>query len=110
MSRCYDMGVRVSGFDKKKVAEIENAAEEEWGFEDWFDYKGELDANGEGNLCGGEGEDEFSRRLALAIWKANGKYCKVEVCATLLEDLPHETYAFDEDDYKRMADAVEAEA
>ena len=104
MSRHYDMTVSILGYDKKQKYEIQIAAETEWDFCDWHGMDGELISSGEGNLGGGESEDEFSRRLAMAIWEANGKFCQVDVCATCLEDLPYETYGFNKDDYKRIMD------
>ena len=61
-------------------------------------------ATAEGNLCGGENEHEFADRLARAIWKANGGYCYVAVRATNLENMPYETYSYDEDDYQLAND------
>ena len=99
MSRAYDMALRVKGFDKKKYKDIKSAAEKEWNFDGWLADNGELEVSAEGSLCGGETEDEFVTRLSCAIWKANGKYCEVEVTATFLEDLPCEIHAPSEEDY-----------
>jgi len=108
MSRFYEMSVEVSGHDPAKVAEIQAAAEQEWPFDDWW-FAGEEDdaaatmhASGQDNLCGGETEEEFSERLSLAIWRANGGYCRVSVDATYLENLPYETHELDEADYARL--------
>jgi len=100
MSRSYEMYVSVTGFDPKRKEDIENAANLEWNFPDWDHYKGEITATGQSNLCGGETEEEFAKRLQVAIVKANGKPCKVDVTATCLEDLPCDTYNFDEEDCK----------
>lgn len=100
MSRSYEMYVSVTGFDPKRKDAIEDAACQEWEFPDWQHYKGEITATGQSNLCGGETEEQFAKRLQKAIVEANGKPCKVEVTATFLEDLPCETYTFDEDDCK----------
>jgi len=110
MSRYYGMSVKVTEFDPSCVEEIEDAANKEWDFADgWFLHKGVKDAfptslssHGEGSLCGGEGEEEFADRLTRAVWKANGGFCKVEINATYLEDLPYETYEQDEDDYEKF--------
>jgi len=60
-----------------------------------------------GNLCGGESEEEFADRLAAAIWRANScAYCKVEVRATFLEDVPYETHVRDREAFKRLKDEV----
>jgi len=108
MSRFYEMSVEVSGHDPAKVAEIQAAAEQEWPFDDWW-FAGEEDdaaatmhASGQGSLCGGETEEEFTGRLSLAIWRANGGYCRVSVDATYLENLPYETHELDEADYARL--------
>lgn len=101
MSRHYEAHVEIKDFNKKKRAAIESAAEEIWNFEnDWYltEY-GEpaLSATGQGSLCGGESEEQFSARLARAIFKANGKPCAVTVTCTCLENLPCESYSFDKD-------------
>lgn len=62
--------------------------------------------SGDGQLCGGESEDEFAERITKAIWQANGQFCSVEVCATYLEDLPCEQYQLDRDDYDRLRKAA----
>ena len=107
MSRFYEMSVEVSGHDPAKVAEIQAAAEQEWPFDDWW-FAGERRREqrcthpGRDNLCGGETEEEFTERLSLAIWRANGGYCHVSVDATYLENLPYETHELDEADYARL--------
>jgi hypothetical protein len=98
------MDVEIEGWDRAKHDAIIEAACEEWPFngEDFnFDEK-KLYCNADGNLCGGETEGEFTRRLSIAIWKANGAFCDVTVTATYLEERPCETYSLDEDDYKRL--------
>ena len=54
------------------------------------------------SFAGGETEEEFTERLAVAIWRANGGYCEVIVNATFLENLPYEIHTLDEDDYERL--------
>jgi len=102
MSRFYEMSVEVSGHDPAKMAQIQEAAEEEWSFDDWYDSGENLTASGQGNLSGGETEEEFTERLSLAIWRTNGGFCRVSVDATYLENLPYETYELDESDYARL--------
>ena len=107
MSRFYEMSVEVSGHDPAKVAEIQAAAEQEWPLEDWWfagddGEAGTMHASGQSSLCGGESEEEFTERLSLAIWRANGGYCRVSVDATYLENLPYETHELDETDYARL--------
>ena len=106
MSRFYEMSVEVSGHNPAKVAEIQAAAEQEWPFDDWWsaedDNAATRHASGQSSLCGGETEEEFTERLSLAIWRANGGFCRVSVDATYLENLPYETYELDEADYARL--------
>jgi hypothetical protein len=106
MSRYYEMYVEIDGYNPNLRAEIEDAASQEWTFDDWSALKGPLDksdriptltAGGRSNLCGGESEDEFAHRLTVAIFRANKGRCKVRVTATYLENLPCETYEFDEE-------------
>jgi hypothetical protein len=40
----------------------------------------------------------------MAIWDANGGFCLVDVRAVYLEELPYESYTYDEDDFKTMRD------
>ena len=95
MSRYYDMFVEISDFDPKKATEIEEKATAEWPFNDWYLNQGKsLSGSGRANLFGGETDSKFSRRLALAIWRANGAVCTVNVIATHLEDQPHENYEY----------------
>jgi hypothetical protein len=121
MSQFYEMSVEISEYDPEKELQIKAAAEEEWSFGDWWaadraDGKlvdalaGEIDddigkvlhASAQGSLCGGESEEEFTERLSLAVWRANGRYCCVVVDATYLESLPYETHSLDADDYDRL--------
>lgn len=100
MSRRYMMSVEISGFDVKRKDAIIEAAQTEWTFPGWDELAEPplLWSKGEYNLYGGESEDEFANRLAAAIWVANRGPCEVEIVATYMEELPHETYKFDEDD------------
>jgi hypothetical protein len=102
------MSVSIKKFNHKRKEDIQDAANLEWKFEDWYEFKGsgksqvELAANGQSCLCGGESEEEFAHRLAKAVMEANGGPCEVEVSATYLEDLPNETYTFGKEDYKQL--------
>ncbi|NLX98615.1 MAG: hypothetical protein GXY83_20850 [Rhodopirellula sp.] len=107
MSRAYSMTVQISGHKPNRVDAIKQAAAEAWPFEsdDWWpagDEENSLCASGDGRLCGGETEEVFSERLAVAIWKANRACCNVIVDATYLEELPYSTHCLGEDDYARM--------
>jgi hypothetical protein len=102
MSLFYGMSVDVSGNRPEATDAIKDAATSEWPFGDWTEVNKKLSAYGEGRLGGGETEREFTERLSVAIWRANGAFCDVSVSATYLEDLPSETYSLDEDDYARL--------
>ena len=108
MSRSYDMTVEISGYDPDKASEIQAAAEREWPFSDWWlagdedESEPKMQASAEHSLAGGESEEEFTERLSLAIWRANGRYCEVIVNATFLENLPYEIHTLDQADYKRL--------
>jgi hypothetical protein len=110
MSRLYQMDLTVRGYRPEQVEAIIAAANGEWSWgEDGAlsESGGELNGWGDGSLYGGEGEDEFAQRLARAVFIANGGPCEVEVRATYLEELPHEDYTFDGDDYARLTADVE---
>jgi hypothetical protein len=98
------MFVEVSDFKPAQYIDIQSAASEEWAFDDWRLAKDKttMTASAKSHLCGGETENEFARRLAKAIFKANGAPCKVKVLATCLEDLPYESYTFSEKDTDLM--------
>lgn len=111
MSRFYEMGIKIIGLNKDRKAKIEAAAEENWPFSDWFLWEGtedkdkvELSAGGQSTLSGGMSEEEFAQIVCEAVWKANKAFCEVTVNATFLEDLPYETYSFDEDNYQMFCD------
>jgi hypothetical protein len=108
------MSVEISEHDPAKAPQIQAAATEQWPFSDWW-FSGDEDqvsaamhASAQHNLCGGESEEQFTERLSLAIWRANGRYCCVVVDATYLESLPYETHSLDEDDYARLLKRKEA--
>jgi hypothetical protein len=104
------MLVRVRDVTSERVDRVQQAANDEWNFDDWHEHDNSISSCVDGSLCGGESEDEFAQRLAKAIWTANGGYCEVEVVATYLEDLPHESYSFDEDQYDQFLSAADKSA
>jgi hypothetical protein len=116
MSRPYNMDVEITEHDPARSHAITAAADAEWSFGEWSE--GErldaaellLTASGDGWLCGGESEAQFTERLSLAIWKANGCYCKVVVSATLLEMQPYKTHSLDQSDYERLMMQAKTEA
>ena len=103
MSRYFSMFVRISGANPNRTEAVQQAAEGEWPFDDWYESDSVLTSGGDGQLGGGESDDEFSQRLAKAIWAANVGFCEVEVSSTYLDDLPCETFGFDQSDYDRLA-------
>ena len=112
MSRLYEMTVEIKDYKARNLKKIVRACREEWNFtpDDFIRDRTDplaqrydkIIATAQGNLCGGEEEQEFADRLVRAIWKANSGYCYVEVHAMYLESLPYETYTFDEENYERM--------
>ena len=102
MSRYFSMFVRISGANPDRTEAVQQAAEGEWPFDTWHESAGVLTSCGDGQLGGGECDDEFAQRLAKAIWAANGGFCQVEVSSTYLDDLPYESFCFDESNYDRL--------
>ena len=108
MSRYYEMTVEISGHNAKRAPRIRAAAREVWPFNDWWTSENAdqgglcLQASSQHSLCGGESEEQFTERLSVAIWRANGGFCEVVVNATYLEELPYEIHALDQSDYTRL--------
>ena len=102
MSRYYEMTVTVNDMASDRKDAIEEAARTEWDFGGCYESQGGMTLSGDGQLCGGESEDEFAERITKAVWQANGQFCVVEVTATHLENLPYETYQLDRDDYDQL--------
>jgi hypothetical protein len=109
MSRNYEMDIKISGYRPDRTAAIQEAIEQEWTITFAYDDENTLTASGEDSLGGGESEEEFTERLSLAVWKANGEYCEVVVDATYLDDLPYQTHCLDEVDYDRLMKPVKTE-
>ena len=61
-----------------------------------------LQASAQDTLGGGESEEQFTERLSVAIWRANGSFCELVVSATYLENLPYETHTLNQEDYDRL--------
>ena len=107
MSRRYDMHIAVKGLKEEHKALVEESISTKWnadyGFMEPIEEDGESTwqflTGGEGSLCGGETEEEFTGRVAESIWEALGYYVSVIVTATYLEDLPHETLSMEEEEY-----------
>ena len=102
MSRYYNMSVDIVNADSARMEDVKAAAEAEWDFDNWYVHADILSASSDGNLCGGESEEEFAERISKAIWQANGSFCAVTVNATYMEELPCDSYSLDEVDYHRL--------
>jgi hypothetical protein len=103
MSRYYEMGIEILRYDPEKEDQIKKAAENEWPLSNWWSSgDGTMQASAPDWLCGGESEEQFTERLSVAIWRANGGFCEVVVNATYLEELPYESHTLDQDDYDRL--------
>jgi hypothetical protein len=99
MSRRFEMHILVKNFKDEDA--VREAIEREWNITDDWPEDGGVTFMGEGNLVGGEGDDEFARRVRNAIWEANGEYCDVEIKSIYLDDPPTEYFTFGEEDYKK---------
>ena len=106
MSRSYRMTVEITRYNAARRADICAAAEAEWPFSDWEVIGDTLWAAGESSLCGGETEDEFTDRLAQAVWRANEGPCEITVRALDLDDLPDEIYFRDADHYQAWKEST----
>ena len=102
MSRAYEMAIEVTGIARGRKKQVKKAVRSQWNVEATGGKGRDAFMAGEGSLCGGESETEFSERLARSVWQANGDYCEVLVRATSLEELPYETHYFGRGDYKKM--------
>lgn len=106
MSRYYEMSVEIFNYNHEKQTEIEEAAEDEWEFdEEWYcrfpeDGSPLMSNSGRSYLTGGESEEEFTQRLTEAVWKANEAFCRVVIIATCLEEIPCETHELDKNAYQ----------
>jgi hypothetical protein len=105
MSRSYSMRVEVAKFKKGKSGAVVKACLGEWDFDsDEVEAKAKsIILDGDGDLCGGETEQEFVDRLSKAVWEANGGYCEIEVQATCYDDMPCVAHYRNRKDYKRIA-------
>jgi len=88
MSQQYRMDVFLKNVEERKVDAVIAAAEALWPFEGMWcrfhpDGQAEghvnIDNAGTSSLHSGEQPEEFSDRLAKAVWGAHGGFCEVEV-------------------------------
>lgn len=105
MSRLYSATIEIKNYKQENKEDIKEALREEWGFDDWVEAsrhqvgQDTITSSAENYLCGGELEDEFSKRMAESVWEVNQGPCEVSLSLAFLEDLPYETYSFNEEDY-----------
>ena len=108
MSRYYRMDVEVLKYDTARMEDVVDACNGEWEFnlEGPTDLIGDGSLRGTGEDClyGGESPEEFAQRLSKAVWKANGGFCEVYVRCYDLENIPCESYEYDEETFKEMTD------
>lgn len=107
MSRYYEMQIHVNDNNSERDAEICAAVEDEWNVSDSWEQDGGTVFCGQGNLCGGESPSEFTKRVAQAVWKANGGYCEVSVTAIDLDDPPTDVHTASEEEYQRYVQSLE---
>ena len=107
MSRAYEMTVVVEDVPVTLIKVVSEAMAKEWNFDDIVPYDVDppggtmrnLRGNGQDQLCGGDTDEDFTDRIAHAIWVAAKQYLAVSVDSTCLEDIPCDSYYRDEDDY-----------
>lgn len=112
MARRYNMEFTVHVKTKKECKTVLDAIKTRWkveghnkpyGCDDHEDFPYQMDAWGEGHLCGGLGEDEFSEQMAQRIWDVIGEFRPVLVRAVYMDDLPFNEYEFGDKEYKRAS-------
>jgi len=99
------MTITIGDYSPKHERAIIEAISKEWNFSDPGTISardGEIRAQGEDFLSGGDTDEDFSEGVARSVWKVNDGFCDVEVTATCLEDLPTEFYSFDGEAYAEM--------
>jgi hypothetical protein len=97
MSRHYRMTVEVVCHNEDKSEAIVRACKEEWPFDmDVISMAGE----GKEYLRGEETTDEFAEKVSRAVWAANGGFCEVSIRCYDLENIPCDSYMYDEETYK----------
>ena len=90
------MSVEIGRYNQQNGDAIQRAVMGEWSFDDFYSMKhNTLWSTGEDNITGGESEYDFAKRIAEAVWKANGDTCPVSLEATRIDDAPTNIYVFD---------------
>jgi len=105
MSECFGVKIKAEGLNEARLEKIRDALCTEWDIEEdeiHFEPRpgrtAKMVAMTTGGPCAMETEIEFSERMAEAVWKANGRYCQVQVS---IEDAAN-VRVFCERDYRRI--------
>ena len=99
----YNMRVEISGYDASKSKAILDTFSEDWELNEWYECEGQLNLTADGILVTArESEKDIAKRLSIAVWTANGKYCEVSVDIEDTDIDPYTTYSLDEADFKRL--------
>lgn len=99
MSRCYQMDLTVRRYNPFCFKKIQKAAKEIFDFEleeVKMDDGKHAESTVDGNLCAGETEAEFAKRLKDVIFEANGGPCQITLDAHDLDSTPCESFTFGE--------------
>jgi len=99
MNTMYRFNIKITGHAPVARAAIEDALNRVWPLDFDCDENGEIEGVGDDVLCGSMDEHAMVDDFAAAVWRANGGPCEIDVTATCLEDLPHERYSRDDEDY-----------
>jgi len=107
MSAYYRCAVTVEGIQEEKILPIANAIKAFWGCFDGSDI--DLSHGKSGNMIQATGEGNisdpiaiFSQNLAIAVWKANQDKCEVTVDTVYMDELPTDSFHFDESAYIKI--------
>jgi hypothetical protein len=101
MSRLYDLQLTIIGHEPTKAHQIRKAANQQWPAlkANWDGDQEVITSSGQESCVGGKGARQLVERLAVAIWQANGDFCRIVAQTTCLDDLPYETHVLDKIDY-----------
>lgn len=101
MSRYYLMYFVVSEVAEQDLEKLHGVIDTEWRSEfPWHNKQTKkFTTNGENALSGGTTPEDFAQLIAEKIWAELGRFVEVMVSATLLEDLPHDTYIMEKSAY-----------
>lgn len=111
MSRYYQFDVKVAEYDQTCADAIMDALLDECNFDNSTDWWSEvqdsgadqmINVSGRSSLTAGFTEEQFAKRIARDVFKANDGPCRVNVRATYLGDLPFDEYGFGPDEYAEL--------